>query len=626
MCGIAGFTTREHDAAEDRVAVLESMLQAIGHRGPDQRGTRFDHDIALGHNRLTIMEPEGGRQPRVNERTGSTLIYNGEIYNHHAFDEEIRAAGGLLRDRCDTETLFWLIEIYGVSRAVSMVDGMFALAYYDAVSKTVFLARDPFGQKPLFYAEANGELIFASEIKSLRRHPALAQVSPDLDALSLYLMMEYVPGPATGISEIRELPPGHTLKYQHGRVNIEPYWRSSDIYREHFIDEKIATAELDRRLNQAVEQQLVADVPVGIFLSGGLDSSLMAAIAKRQKSDVSTFTVKFPQASFDESVHANAVAKKLGTQHTMIELNQQTCVDAITTLLDNMDQPFSDSSMLPTFLLCNATRKHVTVAVGGDGADELFLGYPNFKLLRFARIMAAMPDVAGRVLRALRRVMPGGNAYMSIGFLLRQLSYGIGKPADIQSIYWMAAVAPDEQQGLWENDRRSERGILTQLSDQANAMGGSSVTERCQRQFLCGYLANDILQKIDRASMYSSLEVRSPFLSRTVADYALTLPHSALLKGFRGKQILKRVAESYLPAGVIDRKKHGFALPVSDLIRNELRDVLETTLGDRSNPMYQFLRFREVNNYLQQHQLGKRDQGKKIWAVFMLAAFCKKQF
>ena len=626
MCGIAGFTIREQRAADDRPAVLENMLQEIAHRGPDQSGTRFDDGVALGHNRLTVMEPEGGRQPRVNELTGSTLIFNGEIYDHHEFDAEIRAAGGLLRDRCDTETLFWLIEIYGVSRAVNMIDGMFALAYFEAASNTLFLARDPFGQKPLFYAEVNGELIFASEIKSLRRHPALARVSPDLDALSLYLMMEYVPGPATGISEIRELPPGHTLRYQHGRIDVEPYWRVSDIEREHLIDENIATAELDRRLNQAVEQQLVADVPVGVFLSGGLDSSLIAAIAKRQKSDVSTFTVKFPQSSYDESAHAEATAAKIGTQHTTIELNQQACVDAIATLLDNMDQPFSDSSMLPSYLLCNAARRYVTVAVGGDGADELFLGYPNFKLLRFARIMAAFPDAVGSGLRGLGRIMPGGAGYMSSGFLLRQLSYGIGKPANMQSIYWMAAVAPEEQQKLWVHDRANGRAIFEQLSDQLGPTAGSTLTESCQRHFLKNYLSYDILQKTDRASMYSSLEVRSPFLSRTVANYALTLPHSLMLKGRTGKRILKRVAKSYLPANTIGRKKHGFALPVSNLIRNDLRDVVDATLQDRSNPMYQYLRFSDVKNYMQQHHTEKIDLGKKIWALFMLAAYCKKQF
>jgi asparagine synthase (glutamine-hydrolysing) len=626
MCGVAGFTFREQREVLDRQAVLQEMLEAISHRGPDQRGTHFGDHVALGHNRLTIMEPQGGRQPRVNERTGSALIYNGEIYNHHRYDAEIGAAGGRLRDGCDTESLFWLIEIYGVSRALSIVDGMFALAYFDAASGALFLARDAFGQKPLFYAEVNGELIFASEIKSLRRHPGLAQVTPDFGALSLYLMMEYVPGPLTGVNEIRELPPGHILTYQKGRIDIQPFWRVSDVDRDPVTDESSAAVELDRRLNQAVEQQLVADVPVGVFLSGGLDSSLIAAIARRHKADVSTFTVKFPQASFDESRHAEEVASRIGTKHTTIELSPQACTDAVAKLLDHSDQPFSDSSMLPTYLLCNAARQYVTVAIGGDGADELFLGYPNFKLLRFAGIMAALPEAAGGGLRALGRILSRGNGYMSSGFLLRQLSYGIGRPAVLQSTCWMAAITPAEQQVFWQADQRDGHSIFEELSDRISAMGGATLVEQWQRHFLCSYLPYDILQKTDRASMYSGLEVRNPFLSNTVANYALTLPHSALFKGFSGKRILKRVAESYLPASTIARKKHGFALPVSDLIRNDLRGEVSAMLTDNSNSMYQFLHFGEIQKYLQLHNSEKIDLGKKIWALFMLAAFCKKQF
>jgi len=602
------------------------MLSEITYRGPDQNGTHVLDSVALGHNRLTIMEPQGGRQPRIDERNGNTLVYNGEIYDHRAFDAEIRAAGCEFRDHCDTETLFWLIDTLGVVEAARRIDGMFAFAYYKADEDALYLARDPFGQKPLFYAEVGGELLFASEVKALRQHPSLAQVTPDLDALGLYLMMEYIPGTATGISEIKELPPGQVLRFCKGRKQLEAFWDVANFGRDGEITEESAVADLDARLNQAVEQQLVADVPVGVFLSGGLDSSLIAAIAKTHKSDVSTFTVKFPQASFDESSYAEEVAARIGTNHTTIELDQNSCIEGIEDLLNKADQPFADSSMLPTYLLCHATRKHVTVALGGDGADELFLGYPNFRLLRFAKVMSALPGGMGQLLRIIGDRWPQSDGYMNFGFLLRQMSYGIGKPANMQSVYWMAAVAPTLQQDLWNGERDSVQRIFGQVAGQVSAESGLSLSEQCQRHFLTHYLTYDILQKADRASMCASLELRSPFLSSGVAEYALRLPHELLFKAQTGKRVLRQLATAYLSERTIARKKHGFPLPVSHLIRHDLRPVVEESLGDRSNPMYQFLRFDVVDSCWQAHANGRRDFGKAIWALFMLAAFCRKQF
>ncbi len=626
MCGIAGFTVQQRGSSNNSRAILESMLDVIGYRGPDQRGMEIGDKIALGQNRLAIMEPQGGEQPRSHPDSRNALVYNGEIYDYRVFDSEIRAAGYELRDHCDTETLFWLIEQHGVRNAVRMLDGMFAFAYYAAVTDTLYLARDAFGQKPLFYAEVNGELIFASEIKALLRHPSLANCSPDIDALSIFLMMEYVPGAKTGIHGIQELLPGHVLTHSNGCLEVLPYWSVSGITRNSSVDETKAGKQFDHLLNQAVEQQLVADVPVGIFLSGGLDSSLIAAMAKRNHSDVATFTIKFPQASFDESRYADEVAKTIGTHHTTIELSRQNCVDGIQNLISNVDQPFADSSFLPTYLLCKATRQHVTVALGGDGADELLLGYPNFKLLRFARLLQSIPRCLGKVAESIAGVLPRSHGYMSAAFLLRQLGYGFGMPANMQSIYWMSAIAAREQNELWIGDNAREQRILEQVSEQLVSVNNLSVAENCQRHFLSFYLPDNILQKTDRASMYNSLEVRAPFLSSNVANYALSLPHSALLRGTTGKRILRSVAESYLPATIIARRKHGFALPVSTLVKGDLRDTVETVLMDSENPIYEHLHRSRVKEYWDQHTSGKRDYGKKIWALFMLAAFSRNVF
>ena len=626
MCGIAGFTIRQQGSSAASRTILKAMLDVIGYRGPDQRGMELNDEIALGHNRLAIMEPQGGDQPRTHPESHNTLIYNGEIYDHRKFDSAITAAGHEFRDHCDTETLFWLIEMHGVRRAVKLIDGMFAFAYYEKASDTLYLARDAFGQKPLFYAESNGELIFASEIKALLRHPSLTNCSPDIDDLGLYLMMEYVPGAGTGIRGIRELLPGNILTYSKGRINVAPWWSVTDVARDESIDVSQAEQRFDQLLNTAVRQQLVADVPVGIFLSGGLDSSLIAAVARRHHSDVATFTIKFPQTSFDESKYAEEVAEKIGTRHTTIELGQQSYVDGVLDLLSKIDQPFADSSLLPTYLLCQATRRHVTVALGGDGADELLLGYPNFKMLRFARLLEHLPAGLGKTAESISDMLPGSLDYMNPAFLLRQLSYGFGVPARMQSIYWMSAVAAREQSDLWIDNKARDRRIFEQVSEQATQSDNQSVAAACQQHFLSYYLPDNILQKTDRASMYNSLEVRAPFLSTAVANYALSLPHSALLRGTTGKRILRSVAQAYLPASIISRRKHGFALPVSSLIRTDLREAVESTLLDAANPVYEHLRRGKVERLWDDHTSGKRDCGKKIWALFMLAAFFRNTF
>ena len=623
MCGLVGFTTAGGAPDAHRDTAMR-MLDSIAYRGPDEHGTTQQGEIVLGHNRLTIMEPRGGRQPRVNEESGSALIYNGEIYGHRRFDAEIEEAQGRLRDHCDTETLFWLLQQRGVENTLQAIDGMFAFAWLDGRADTLYLARDRFGQKPLFYSIVNGQLIFASEIKALRQHPALAQVQPDFDALALYLMMEYVPGAATGIDGIFELPAGHLLEWRNGEAAVRSWW-SPDTTSRFGANQPGLESSLEHTLVEAVGEQLVADVPVGVFLSGGLDSSLVAAIARQHKQDVATFTVKFPFASFDESVHAEQVAAHIGTEHSTVELGRQNCIDGIETLLNNLDQPFSDSSFLPSYLLCQATKEHVTVALGGDGADELFLGYPNFGLLSWAPAMALLPQAAGGLLHGVARLLPGSDGYMNTSFLLRQLSYGIGRPAELQSPHWMSAVPAVDQSKLWRGRADVESVIAGQLREQIPGSGDASLLDQCQQHFIGAYLAHDILTKMDRASMYVSLEVRSPFLANDVADTALGLPHELLLRRRKGKLILRQLAARYLPEMPIARKKHGFALPVSALLRGDLKDLASGILFDAANPMYEHVNRETVDAWWRAHVDGGKDHGKRLWALLMLAAFCRNQ-
>jgi len=626
MCGLVGFTTRRSGPTLDVPGTLRAMLDGIAYRGPDQDGTWTNDRLAFGHNRLSIMTPQGGRQPRVDAASGNALIYNGEVYGHHRFDDEIRHAGHTLRDHCDTETLFWMLAVRGVEQTLRSIDGMFAFAYFDAGAETLYLARDEFGQKPLYYAEAGGELLFASELGALRRHPLLHTVRPDLHALSLYLMMEYVPGERTGISEIRELPPGNLLTHRRGVTAVTPWGVAGSVEPSGGLSEDNAVRELERLLRSAVEQQLVADVPVGVFLSGGLDSSLIAALARRGHPDVSTFTVKFDQGSFDESGHAEAVARQLGTRHHTIRLSGQNCADAFEELVAKVDMPLADSSLLPTYLLCRATRQHVTVALGGDGADELFAGYPNFRLLRLAPTLAAMPAGAGRLLRGFADRMPDSAGYMNRGFLLRQLSHGVGADAGRQSILWMSAVDPAAQEELWIDRPDVGQALLDDIAVQLQRSGGTTTFRQWRMHFLRYYLGYDILLKSDRASMYSSLEVRSPYLATSVAHFALQLPRGMLLRGSRGKHLLRRLAADYLPAETITRRKHGFAMPVAALLRTDYRDAVAAVLLDRGNPAWEHLDFGVVRRWWDDHAAARRDRGKALWALFMLAVFCRRHF
>lgn len=626
MCGLVGFTTNRAGGLRDVDGTLAAMLGSIAYRGPDQEGTWTGNGLAFGHNRLSIMEPEGGRQPRVDAASGNALIYNGEIYGHRRFDKELRDAGCTLRDHCDTETLFWLLSERGVEHTLRTIDGMFAFAWYDAGDDALYLARDEFGQKPLYYAEVAGELVFASEIGALRRHPLLHSVSPDPAALSVFLMMEYVPGEQTGIAEIRELPRGHFLRHRRGNTTIARFGGTPLPETRPRTSEADAVRQLDELLQTAVEQQLVADVPVGIFLSGGLDSSLIAAIARRNHPDVSTFTVRFDQASFDESAHAEAVAGALGTRHHTIELSGQIRADAFDELISTVDMPLADSSLLPTYLLCRATRRHVTVALGGDGADELFVGYPNFRLLRLTPALAALPQGIGKLLRGIADRMPASHGYMDRRFLLRQLAHGVGAPCAQQSMRWMSAVAPEEQGSLWRDYPDVAGALHRAIDSQLDASGGTSTFEQWRLHFLYHYLAYDILVKTDRAAMYNSLEVRSPFLASDVANFALALPPQLLFRGGKGKLILRRVAESYLPQKTIGRRKHGFAMPVASMLREDFRDSVEPVLLDRGNPAWGFIHYDEARRRWNEHVSDRHDHGKALWALFMLAVFCRRHF
>jgi asparagine synthase (glutamine-hydrolysing) len=621
MCGIAGFTNPGPDAR----IILGGMNAALGHRGPDGNGAFVDRGIALGHTRLAIIDITGGAQPRVDETSGDALIYNGEIYGYRVLAAELRSLGVRLRDHSDTEVLFHLIRREGVRRAVERIDGMFTFAYRDGASGALFLVRDRFGEKPLYYGVAGEDIVFASEVPAVQCHPAFAEAALDRGDAYRFLLYEYLPGSVSGWHGIAKLEPGCILTAKHGNIRIERYWRPSMQSIAHVADrEEEAIDRLDELLTASVRERVIADVPVGVFLSGGLDSSLITALAAKAAPDLTAFSVRVGRDSFDETAHAVEVARHVGVRHEVVPLDDADLLAAFDAVTDKLGEPLGDSSLLPTYLVCRAARGLMTVALGGDGADELFLGYPNFVVQRFAGAMALIPPAIGRSVQRAIDALPSGESYMNRRFLAAQLAQGFGAEPARQSVLWMAPFGPNRMAVLWRPSAMPEEALLdsvfSEIDSRAAEAGNVGPIERLAYQFLTTYLPDDILTKTDRASMFNSLEVRAPFVGRAVAEYACQLPTRLKLRGREKKYILKRLACRYLPERIAYRKKHGFGVPVGSLIRTlfwtQCRDVLMST----SNPVAGWFNRSTIEDLLDRHASGRIDHGKKLWALFIL--FC----
>ena len=626
MCGIAGFTAPGPEAR----GVLGAMNRALAHRGPDANGVFVDSHIALGHTRLAIIDLAGGAQPRVDQVTGDALVFNGEIYGYRALADELRAAGVALCDRSDTEILFQLIRRDGVRDAVAQIDGMFAFAFRDGATGAVHLVRDRFGEKPLYWGFAGDQLVFASEVSALLCHPAFSDTELDRLAAFRFLLFEYLPQTGSGWTGIERLEPGTILTWHDGRIAAERYWQPPIERRAVGPDE--AAGRLDELLRGSVRRQIVADVPVGVFLSGGVDSGLITALAAETAPDLTAFTVRVAaeglDESFDETPHAVAVARHLGVRHEIVELAAGDLVQAFDAVSERLAEPLGDSSLLPTWLVCRAARRLMTVALGGDGADELFAGYPNFAVQRFAPAMHLVPPKFGRMLGRTVAALPNAAGYMNRRFLLRQLSQGFGAAAGRQSFLWMAPFAPEDLAALWRRSALPEEALAHSFApiDRCAAMAaGLSAVDLLLHLFLVTYLPDDILTKTDRAAMFNSLEVRAPFLDRRFAEYACALPTGLKLRGGTRKYILKRLARRYLPPGIVDRKKHGFAVPIGGLIRTLFRERCRDVLLSHANPIANWFERAALETLLDEHLTGRRDHGKKLWALYILFAVAARR-
>jgi asparagine synthase (glutamine-hydrolysing) len=662
MCGIVGVMSKYSFNAEKMLDVVRGMSSAIKHRGPDDCGTWLSNseNIIFAHQRLSVIDlSDTGHQPMLSSSKRYAITFNGEIYNHRILRAELSKKYNISwQGTSDTETLLATIEQYGIKRALKKIVGMFAFSLWDEHNRELFLVRDRFGEKPLYYGWVGDNFIFASELKALKKFP---EFSNDInrDALNQFLRLNYVPSPYSIYTDIYKLEPGSLMciriesfpeKFKEAPLDLPikqknfeiSKWWSLDAVVESGVNNQIldihqANHEIERQLKESVKLQSLSDVPLGSFLSGGIDSSLVSALMQEQSiKPINTFTIGFEDKKYDESVYASAVAKHLGTNHTEVFITSNEARGIIPLLPDMYDEPFADSSQIPTYLVSSIARKQVTVALSGDGADELFGGYNRytqgpkiwgnlFKIPRSLRqvlgssirsIPIAGWDRAGRSLNYLKF---GSQNFSQLGNKAHKIATRLKEMDTIDDIY----LNPVSE---WPRQVDIVKGLSNsgnQLNDRfVEAMKLLSDPE-CKMMFLDGktYLSDDILCKVDRASMSVSLETRAPFLDHRLAELAWRLPLNMKINNGKGKYILRQLLYKYVPKKLIERPKMGFGIPLGQWLRGPLREWAEELLNEKRLEKEGYLNPQPVAEVWKKHLSGKYDYSTRLWAILMFQAW-----
>ena len=617
MCGIAGIATPT--AAVPGTGEVRAMIARLVHRGPDGDGVHAMPGCVFGHRRLAIVDLSPlGAQPMCAPGDAAMLTFNGEIYDFAALRAELESAGYAFRSRSDTEVLLHALDRWGAG-ALEHVHGMFAFGHWDARTATLTLARDRFGKKPLYYAplgdaSGSGGVAFASELGALLEHAEVrARREIDPVAVAQFFVHEFVPQPRSILAGVRKLGAGERLTWSAATgVRVDTWWRPNFGVRLRG-DTRELTEELSRRVTRAVSRRLVADVPVGVFLSGGIDSSFVAACAVEAHPRVKTFAIGFEDPSFDESSHAALVAKHLGTDHATEVLSESALVDLVVPTLDAMDEPHADGSILPTTLLARLARRSVTVALGGDGGDEIMAGYPTFSVDQVLSRLPVMPG-AGRLAGLLAARLRPGDGNFSTAFKVQQFAQGLGSRGAERHARWLAPMDPDDLRSLLAP---ALRGAAANALDAARASSEGTATDfdAATAFYLRVYLADGVLQKVDRATMRVSLEARAPLLDTEVATFCLALPESLRLRGTTTKYLLRRALGNRVPRSILERPKKGFGAPIGRWLRGPLRELLLDTLSPARMRIGGWFEPAFVARHVDEHLSGARDHRKLLFAL-----------
>ncbi|HYK19897.1 MAG TPA: asparagine synthase (glutamine-hydrolyzing) [Pyrinomonadaceae bacterium] len=617
MCGIAGFIDfweQKRNESFERGRLLKGMCDSIRHRGPDDEGFLLKDGVALGMRRLSIIDLAGGHQPISGEDGSVTIVFNGEIYSFHELRRELEQRGHTFKTNSDTEAIVHAYEEYGPACA-DHLRGMFAFAIWDDKKRELYIARDRVGKKPLYYTVTPGQtLVFGSEIKSILEHPDVER-EINVDALDAYFTLGYVPDPLTIFQNIHKLPPGHHLTFSAGRVAVQQYWDFNFAPAESRKPEDYME-ELRALLNESVRLRLISDVPLGAFLSGGIDSSTVVALmAQHMNQPVKTFSIGFHEDSYNELKYARLTAKKLGTDHHEFFVTPQIC-DIIDDLVWHFDEPFADPSAIPTFMVSKLARDHVTVALSGDGGDELFAGYTHYVVQESRRAFSALPKALREgVMRPLSYRLPHGAWGRNY---LHNISLD---PIDryLDSLSYFTVLG---KESLYTSDFQKQLRAKDQVARSFREYAARVKTNEPLDQLLYidgkTYLPGDILTKVDRMSMATSLEVRVPLLDHKLIDFVTKVPASLKLAGTETKHLLKRVAKDLIPAEILDRPKQGFGMPLEEWINRQLRDQIREILREPRTRQRGYVNPDYVDLILDEHHKGRRDHSQPLWALWIL--------
>ncbi|MEP6909189.1 MAG: asparagine synthase (glutamine-hydrolyzing) [Actinomycetota bacterium] len=601
MCGICGIAMARGAVNPDQLAAMSATLV---HRGPDSEGSFVDGPVGLAARRLAIIDLETGDQPISIEDGRITVVQNGEIYNYRELRHELEHNGHSFSTSGDTEVLTHLYAEHG-DRFVERLRGMFAIALWDAERKRLVLARDRHGIKPLYYREVGDELTFASELRALPRGEV------DLDALEAFLAFNSVPGPLTIFRDVRKLQPGHILTWENGRSELIRYARPAPVDASEVLDEDEAelVEELRARMRDSVGAHLVSDVPVGVLLSGGVDSSMLAALAAEQSSEpLRTFSIGFEERSFDELADARLVAERYGTQHRELVLRPDAAL-LLPALAEAFDEPFADSSALPTYLVSQLAAEDVKVALSGEGGDELFGGYYTYA----ADLLAQRTGWAAPVLRPLVERLPSSSARASFDYKAKRFVRAAHLPPLERHHGWKEIFSPEARAEL--TGRRSDFDPVDLLRERFAETEGAEALARLQDVDLGTYLVDDLLVKTDRASMAHSLEARVPFLDPIVTNFALALPSRHKVHGLRKKVLLRKAAAPLIPPELLRRRKRGFSIPAAAWLRGDLEPFARDTLSAETLERQGFFRPEAVRRLLDDHVAGREDLSRQLWGL-----------
>ncbi|MEO8206560.1 MAG: asparagine synthase (glutamine-hydrolyzing) [Chthoniobacterales bacterium] len=611
MCGIAGFV------GKGELSSLHAMLGEITHRGPDAQGQFQDERVFLGHRRLSIIDLSGGAQPMASADGALQIIFNGEIYNFAELRKELATLGfRFTTDHSDTEVLLVGYQAWG-EQVIHRLNGMWAFVIYDKNKKCLFASRDRFGKKPFYYFNEAGTFGFASELRALTKNPACPGETSEL-AMQKYFAYGYIPAPHSILSKVWKLPAGHNLTYdlRTQTLDIRPYWELKlEPFGQIPVDaEEQWSEEIRRLLEQAVKRRMISDVPLGVFLSGGIDSSAVAYYAAKHCEKLRTFSIGFTEASFDELPYANEVAALVNSDHRTETLDLNRAIDLVPQILDRMDEPLSDSSLIPTWLLSRFTRQHVTVALGGDGGDELFAGYDPFRALQHAENYArTVPRPMHQAIRLLAGMLPVSHRNVSFDFKIKRTLRGLSYPNNIRSAVWMGPLEPTELEKFF-GKKIDQEEVYSEAIAAWNSCQGDLV-DRTTQFFVRLYMQNDILTKVDRASMLNSLEVRAPFLDADLVDFVRRIPSSYKLRNGTTKYLLKKALEPVLSASILYRRKKGFGMPVGEWLR---KGSLQPTAKESVNAEF-------TERALKSHRAGRTDERLFLWSEFALERWQKSR-